>query len=145
MNRDVYNTLGRVRPHNFIDLKGRTFGKWTVVCRSSRVVNGARAYWRCRCECGAKGIVNGCELTLGRSRGCRMCMLPSPIKPGDKFGLLTVLKFEYTSADRIWSCRCKCGNIALVRSPSLKRGLTRSCGCLRYRPDLRKLLAGKKA
>jgi len=50
---------------------------------------------------------------------------------GRKFGRLTVLA---RAANRgivvCWICRCDCGNNTTVRSASLKKGMTKSCGCL---------------
>jgi hypothetical protein len=54
---------------------------------------------------------------------------------GTKFGLLTVLRLADNRADRgaRWLCRCECGNNRIVFGYDLKRGNTRSCGCLRRR------------
>lgn len=46
---------------------------------------------------------------------------------GKKFGRLLV---EDYLGDSYWQCKCDCGNIAKVRTPSLNNGKTRSCGCL---------------
>lgn len=58
---------------------------------------------------------------------------------GQRFGRLTVIGREpgnYVSPDGFvvitrWRCRCDCGNETVVLRTNLKRGLTRSCGCLR--------------
>lgn len=51
---------------------------------------------------------------------------------GMKFGRLTVISFhgvnKYKSA--AWLCKCECGGEKVVDGRSLRRGLTRSCGCL---------------
>lgn len=47
---------------------------------------------------------------------------------GQKFGKLTAL--EPLAASR-WLCQCDCGTVSQHRSDDLKRGLVRSCGCLR--------------
>lgn len=51
---------------------------------------------------------------------------------GRKFGRLTVIKEEGRAKDRhvLWFCKCDCGNTCLVPSNVLKKGDTRSCGCL---------------
>ena len=56
---------------------------------------------------------------------------------GKKFGNLTVLKLEGRDkfGETIWNCRCDCGNLTNVRSRKLRTGNTKSCGCLRYRPN----------
>ena len=51
---------------------------------------------------------------------------------GQKFGRLTVLDFYGSDKRResIWRCRCECGNITNVLSSNLRKGYTKSCGCL---------------
>jgi hypothetical protein len=48
---------------------------------------------------------------------------------GQKFGRLTAL--EYSSERGRWLCRCECGKQKWILPPSLKKGMTRSCGCLK--------------
>lgn len=58
---------------------------------------------------------------------------PLTIRPGDRFGMLTVLSREEDGPRRQvrWLCRCDCGNLHIVRGEMLRRGSTKSCGCLR--------------
>jgi hypothetical protein len=55
---------------------------------------------------------------------------------GQKFGKLTVIERDTTRICKngkyraIWICKCECGGIAHVRSISLRKGHTKSCGCL---------------
>lgn len=50
---------------------------------------------------------------------------------GHVFCDLTVVGLgEPASGFRRWVCRCSCGNETLVRTGDLRRGNTRSCGCL---------------
>lgn len=56
---------------------------------------------------------------------------------GQKFGRLTVLANHESRLNRtgkskelFWLCRCDCGKEVYVRADSLRRGMTRSCGCL---------------
>ncbi len=52
---------------------------------------------------------------------------------GGKFGRLKVLEDsgERTSNGLIkWKCECECGNITYVNGSCLRRGQTKSCGCL---------------
>lgn len=51
---------------------------------------------------------------------------------GQKFGRLTVLNRSYTKNKVIyWDCQCDCGTQITVRGDSLRKGNTKSCGCLR--------------
>jgi hypothetical protein len=58
---------------------------------------------------------------------------PAAVKPGEVYGLLTVLseRAERDRGGRSFLCRCDCGRIAAVRAVELRAGKTRSCGCLR--------------
>ena len=51
---------------------------------------------------------------------------------GQTFGKLTVI--EDAGADKhkqkIWLCECDCGNTTIVTGYALRKGHTRSCGCL---------------
>ena len=52
-----------------------------------------------------------------------------------RFGRLTVIKKlekpqGVKSAYAYWLCKCECGNEIVASSSSLRRGHTRSCGCL---------------
>ena len=53
---------------------------------------------------------------------------------GERFGRLVVLSYEGRDQFRrepLYKVRCDCGAVVLVNGPSLVRGGTRSCGCLR--------------
>jgi hypothetical protein len=51
---------------------------------------------------------------------------------GQKFGRLTVLRFESLDARRnsYWRCVCECGQETVASGSNLKRGGVKSCGCL---------------
>lgn len=52
------------------------------------------------------------------------------------FGQLTVLHFAYIrQGNAYWSCQCSCGKIRIIAAHSLKRGMSKSCGCSRYLYD----------
>ena len=53
---------------------------------------------------------------------------------GKKFGRLTVIKRDYSRNNKrvrnaYWLCKCECGNEKIIRDDSLRKGLTKSCGC----------------
>ena len=47
------------------------------------------------------------------------------------FGRLTVVKRSYDKPYIAWECVCLCGNTIVVEGKRLRRGGTKSCGCLR--------------
>ena len=52
---------------------------------------------------------------------------------GQKFTRLTVISRAENNKNgqARWLCKCDCGNETIVKSDDLKRGKTKSCGCLR--------------
>ena len=61
---------------------------------------------------------------------------PPPVKKredltGMRFGRLVALSTTTIDGRNHWVCQCDCGNTKTVAAPSLKRGLSNSCGCLR--------------
>ena len=57
------------RSKKIIELKGKTFGLWTVLEESGRTKN-QQVRWLCKCLCGIERIVNSLDLTSGKSRSC---------------------------------------------------------------------------
>lgn len=50
---------------------------------------------------------------------------------GHAFGRLTAVgRAENRGRYTRWRCKCSCGNRCVVTTQSLRRGATRSCGCL---------------
>lgn len=57
--------------------------------------------------------------------------MPRADLTGKRFGRLVVVKYYDTFNDHArWECVCDCGTKTVVYGTSLKRGSTRSCGCL---------------
>jgi hypothetical protein len=50
-------------------MKGRKFGRWTVLSKAGRGANGDQ-HWNCICECGMRGTIAGHSLRSGNSRSC---------------------------------------------------------------------------
>lgn len=51
---------------------------------------------------------------------------------GQRFGRLTVTERAGTSGEHSrWLCQCDCGNTHVVDSSALRRGASKSCGCLK--------------
>ena len=46
------------------------------------------------------------------------------------FGRLTVIERDYSKNNTSWKCICECGNKTSTRASALKKGKTKSCGCL---------------
>lgn len=57
--------------HNFKDLTGQRFGKWTVTGEAEKKHGAVR--WNCICDCGTVSVVDGLRLRNGTSHRCRAC------------------------------------------------------------------------
>lgn len=120
---------------------GDRFGRLTAVDNFLR--RGSRQnrrYWRCRCDCGQIAEVPADNLRRGQTKSCGCINRDrvKSIKPGDRFGKLTVV--EDAGRDRrgqaLVRCRCDCGKEAIARASRIRTGSQRSCGCLRGRPTV---------
>lgn len=125
------------------NLTGRAFGnliaEYPVGKKKDHMI------WHCRCTCGAadcKGAleVEARRLKLGYAVDCSYTgKNEGQIRvdyTGRRFGLLTVIEpteKRNQSNNRIYRCRCDCGNIVEYASSQLISGNNKSCGCLRKR------------
>lgn len=118
-----------------IDLTGQKFGRLTVI-EFSHNDKGGRTCWLCICDCGKETVVQGGNLKSGGTKSCG-CLQKETRKirldlTGQKFGRLKVIEFFHINrgGKACWLCKCNCGNEKIIQSDSLKRGNTKSCGCL---------------
>lgn len=79
----------------FIDLTGRTFGRWTVIERAISVEK--RAVWKCVCQCGNIGYVRSRIINSGQSKSCGCFSLDSKRERTITHGL------HGTAEYKIWS------------------------------------------
>ena len=111
------------------DYTGQKFGKLTVIKMLYNYKNG-QTYCKCKCDCGNEYITRMNGLITGNTSSCGCIHSPNLI--GQKFGRLTVIKeLESNTSQRLWLCKCDCGNEVKVHSYTLTSGHTQSCGCLR--------------
>lgn len=68
-NYDLSKCLSKPVNHNFKDINGKVFGRWTVL-RLDEESKGKVARWVCRCECGTEQSVVGSSLRNGKSESC---------------------------------------------------------------------------
>jgi hypothetical protein len=122
---------------------GHRFGRLVVI---ERVPSPDRyTMWRCICDCSATTITRGTHLRSGHSRSCgcgRQAFTETGAQMavpmiGKRFGMLTVIaragsrQLCNDQSLAIWRAVCDCGNVKDVAGHHLRRGSTRSCGCLR--------------
>ena len=127
-----------LKDRNVRDMTGQHFGRWTVLSRAGS--NKFRAaLWNCKCACGNTGVVSGATLRRGDSLSCGCLKMEHLIidrnLTGMKFGLLTVIdrapdEIMYGRNNKMWNCKCACGNICVKRESDLLGSSVRSCGCI---------------
>lgn len=123
-----------------IDITGQTFNYLTVVSRAPS--KNGKAYWKCKCKCGNECIVNSFNLRSGNTKSCG-CLKKEKIAmigksnnldlTNQRFGHLIALKptEKRSGSCIVWQCLCDCGKITYVASSDLRRGSTKSCGCMK--------------
>ena len=126
---------------NFQDLTGQVIDWLTIIKSTEKRNKNGSVIWKCLCKCG-----NYCErstITLNRKNEFHSCGCYNTLKltekledlTGNRYGILTVLKSANelnNSGQRLWVCKCDCGNIIKICTNSLKTGNTSSCGCINY-------------
>lgn len=133
----------------FKDLSGKRFGLLTVVKPTGEVRNNYIEYL-CRCACGGQIRTTSKLLRSGQTRSCG-CLRVRTAQ--DHVGFCAAAKFADIKDERFgrwkvlecagkkgkkgqrqhyyWVCRCDCGTVALVNGAELRRGGSKSCGCLK--------------
>jgi hypothetical protein len=93
----------RQRAHNFQDLTGKLFHRWTVLEYAGKV--GPLTAWRCRCECGVERVVQTGNLNAGVSRSCG-CLRDEETRVRE-----TTHGMIHTPEYQTWQAmRSRCGN-----------------------------------
>ena len=121
------------------DMLGKRYGKLVVVERAG-TSSGHRALWLCQCDCGGTKITSGRSLRRGAVKSCGCLKRSNRIQTlideeGNRYGRLMVVARVAPPRKGLrsacWLCRCDCGGEKVVAGTQLRRGRTRSCGCLR--------------
>lgn len=120
---------------------GQRFGRLLVVGVSPRPYR-QHVVMSCVCDCGRPHRVRLDVLRRGASRSCGCLSGPIDLA-GQRFGRLVAIEVAgRDKAGRVtWLCACDCGKRAVVESRNLRRGTSRSCGCLRRETARARMLA----
>ena len=120
-----------------IDLTGQRFGKLTVLRRVDNDKHG-QTMWECQCDCGNIIVAGRCNLRSGDTTSCGCSRIGNGLidLTGQRFGKLTVLQRDTSKpighdCATYWLCKCDCGNECSVPAAHLRKGQTKSCGCMR--------------
>jgi hypothetical protein len=119
-------------PENFT---GREFGKLTVLAKTDKRDRHLNFLWECQCACGKRVLTIAAKLRNGDAKSCG-CLKDFNLT-GRRFGRLVVLgsagNYSYNWKTLLFNCRCDCGTEKAILGTLLRRGLTKSCGCLRHK------------
>lgn len=113
------------------DLTGQKFNKYTFI--EYKYMGSGSSYWLCQCDCGTQKIVAANKVKSGHTKscGCLPCRRPDDLT-GQKFNMLLFLEYRFTTKGKsYWLCRCDCGTECVLSCDTVKRGKTKSCGCLK--------------
>ena len=129
------------------DLRGKKFGRLTVIERGGGGGMNNCILWDCLCECGnIKKGVSSAYLRTGKTKSCGCLAAESARRvgaaqindlTGQRFGKLTAIRYlephERTTkrnhSGAFWLCRCDCGNEVETASKILLSNEIKSCGC----------------
>lgn len=121
---------------SLVDLTGQRFGRLVVIEQAERDKRG-QVLWTCQCDCGSQCVVLGVSLRSEKTKSCGCFQRESARDngkdiTGQRFGRLVVIGRAGHSKNRrvLWNCQCDCGQRRVVAGVSLRRGDTKSCGCL---------------
>jgi hypothetical protein len=112
---------------------GRHVNSLTIL----NVFKSKRIYFECKCDCGEITKVEVLRLLNNKTTSCGKCRhVEHPTRRkdivGNKYGMLTIVEMLYRFKGKNTYCRClcDCGNETIAHCGNIKRGLSKSCGCL---------------
>lgn len=152
-------SCGCLKEHRYIDEIGNIYGRLTVLKLSH--TDKQNAFWNCKCECGNEKIINGTSLRSGATQSCGCLQKEVASEVGKskaelidistRFGKLVVLSRAeqprwHIKKRTYWNVICDCGNTKIVAGDHLRRGLVKSCGCVKSRgqEEISKILSDNK-
>lgn len=107
-------------------MSGKRFGRLVVIAKTGRQA-------LCQCDCGRQKTVHDANLYGRRTKSCG-CILQAPMI-GKQFGRLVALENMGIVNGRkhfAYRCKCDCGTKKIINGGDLRKGTTRSCGCLKH-------------
>ena len=108
---------------------GKKYNKLTIL----KDLGAKGGYTRvlCKCDCGRETSITINSLKRGSTKSCG-CLIRSEVIIGKKYNKFTILKDlgSVNGSTRVL-CKCDCGKERDVDFYSLKKGTSKSCGCIR--------------
>lgn len=120
---------------NITNVVGNRFGKLIVTSQEHNKC-------QCVCDCGETITVTVRELVRGRKKSCGCLKHVNENLVGQRFTKLVAIAKMYKHGDVGYLCKCDCGNETWFRAYELRRGIVKSCGCLKH--DISNDLTGRR-
>lgn len=106
---------------------GQKFGMLTAL-EFVEMRGNHHAYYLFKCDCGNEKVIPAGSVKAGNSLSCGCIRkIPNPI--GKTFGSLEVLSVLKEGTMMSVLAKCECGSEGAYEYQSLKRGITKTCGC----------------
>jgi hypothetical protein len=124
-------------PKKIDSLVGGSYGRLAVVSEVPKI--GNRRAYECICACGNKKTILAQSLRNGATQSCGCLNSETSYNSknfkdleGSIFGKWKVIKRirRKGSDGALFECQCECGTRRIVTGDSLKRGVSKSCGCV---------------
>lgn len=105
----------------------------TIVNDGKRFKKGSLWYSTFLCECGNTKVIRERSVFSGSTKSCGKCPYLGPDLTNQRFVKLTAIsRAGLQHGSMCWNCICDCGKTSVVPGWCLKKGSTKSCGCLRF-------------
>ena len=115
------------------DLTGCVFGDYQVLYRTEcpEGKNPDHAWWLCQCNlCKKYFIKQGSYLTKKTAQNECDCRYDLTGKKIGRWTIQYLLEERTKKRGKIYHCKCECGNEKDVPAETLRKGQSKSCGCL---------------
>jgi hypothetical protein len=118
----------------WVDLTGKTFGRWTVLEFAGIDKHGKNSLWKVRCSCKdhTEKTIPACDLNSLHCQSCGCIQHEREYwvdHTGQRRGRLTFIRatrIKNLAGQMLWNVKCDCGTQFVTRW-----GRARSCGCSR--------------
>jgi hypothetical protein len=102
--------------------------------------------WNCKCSCGNIVVKSSAYLRRKKDKSCGCHLKDKTLKRqqsfiGKQFGSWLILEFVSSkNYKEKFKCRCECGTESIILLSSLQSGVSKSCGCLRKKDLIKKVI-----
>ena len=135
MNKTDLEHLDKVVKFRGIDRKGEHLYSLTFI--SPEYKDRSHIFWKCKCDCGNITYARYDQVSCGQIKSCGCVKESKRLHINDVIGNIKILdklpdnKFH----QKMYLCKCSCGNTFTTTGQKLKTGHTQSCGKCNHKRD----------